>query len=67
MPSSSHGMEKRGVIAYGWTPPTGSRTNVVPGKTYQESKEAAALREKELAELEDDALKRLADEFSRLD
>lgn len=56
----AEGMEKRGVVARGWTPPAGCGVRVEPGKTLRECRKTPD-GDRPAAELEKDAAKRLAD------
>jgi len=52
------GMEKRGVVAYGWTPPAGSSVDTTKGKTWRDCKKAAGSN---VEDLDSDFTKRAAE------
>lgn len=57
---ATEGMEKRGVIAKGWTPPSDCRVVSTPGKTCLENRQTAAGKQAAVDDLDDDMAKRLA-------
>lgn len=59
--SSDTGLEKRGVVEYGWTPPPDSPVSVEPGSTLDQDKLASA--DAALDALDNDVAKRLAQRF----
>lgn len=64
MQSKNDGMEKRGVVAYGWTPPAGSQVSTQKNKTFRECV-AQPIDENKLDKLDNDFMKEASEIVAR--